>query len=311
MVYIATKKNDYVIVHSGIKGQKWGVRRFQNEDGTLTAAGKARYLPTSATDGMKKNKDLEERIRQNKQKRHSTEANYFAALNQLPFIADGAEYRRTYQKMIEGELTADKLAKAQKYLKDSVYDLYYKDILNIMAKYPNTKYSEIREQLYDVDRMRELYGKEVGNIINKAIDDAWDYLKSSADRNKASGMPTSAKNALDDEAYNQSKRNAANNMGKGSMPTSAIAAKNKAEYESKMKKNIPASAWNQKVSSTSNTKKNEIGVYDKMKQEARRVADHGPYTRRDKVDPTQTVRAASNQTERMNYGRFKAYKSSR
>lgn len=29
--------------HHGIKGQKWGVRRYQNEDGTLTAAGKARY----------------------------------------------------------------------------------------------------------------------------------------------------------------------------------------------------------------------------------------------------------------------------
>lgn len=28
--------------HHGIKGQKWGVRRFQNEDGTLTKAGKAR-----------------------------------------------------------------------------------------------------------------------------------------------------------------------------------------------------------------------------------------------------------------------------
>lgn len=28
--------------HHGIKGQKWGVRRFQNPDGTLTAAGKKR-----------------------------------------------------------------------------------------------------------------------------------------------------------------------------------------------------------------------------------------------------------------------------
>ena len=31
------------LYHHGIKGQKWGVRRFQKKDGTLTAAGKKRY----------------------------------------------------------------------------------------------------------------------------------------------------------------------------------------------------------------------------------------------------------------------------
>ena len=31
------------LYHWGIKGQKWGVRRFQNEDGTLTPQGRIRY----------------------------------------------------------------------------------------------------------------------------------------------------------------------------------------------------------------------------------------------------------------------------
>lgn len=31
------------IIHAGIKGMKWGVRRYQNKDGTLTPEGKARY----------------------------------------------------------------------------------------------------------------------------------------------------------------------------------------------------------------------------------------------------------------------------
>jgi len=31
------------LAHHGIKGQKWGVRRFQNPDGTRTEAGKKRY----------------------------------------------------------------------------------------------------------------------------------------------------------------------------------------------------------------------------------------------------------------------------
>lgn len=46
-------KNSNELSHHGILGQKWGVRRFQNEDGSLTAAGKERYgygpLPNERT----------------------------------------------------------------------------------------------------------------------------------------------------------------------------------------------------------------------------------------------------------------------
>lgn len=35
--------NEEYLEHHGIKGMKWGIRRFQNEDGTLTSAGKRRY----------------------------------------------------------------------------------------------------------------------------------------------------------------------------------------------------------------------------------------------------------------------------
>lgn len=37
------------LVHHGILGMKWGVRRYQNKDGSLTPAGKKRYLNTDGT----------------------------------------------------------------------------------------------------------------------------------------------------------------------------------------------------------------------------------------------------------------------
>ncbi len=41
------------LCHYGIKGQKWGIRRFQNEDGTLTAEGKKRARKEYREDNKK------------------------------------------------------------------------------------------------------------------------------------------------------------------------------------------------------------------------------------------------------------------
>ena len=44
--YIFTSYGNFIseaeLYHWGIKGMKWGVRRYQNEDGTLTPAGRKR-----------------------------------------------------------------------------------------------------------------------------------------------------------------------------------------------------------------------------------------------------------------------------
>lgn len=42
---------DY-LYHHGIKGMKWGIRRFRNTDGTLTEAGKKRYHSQSDLEAL-------------------------------------------------------------------------------------------------------------------------------------------------------------------------------------------------------------------------------------------------------------------
>jgi len=52
--------------HFGIKGMKWGVRRYENYDGTLTEAGKRRYLHSDGSltkHGAKAEKRREEEFR--------------------------------------------------------------------------------------------------------------------------------------------------------------------------------------------------------------------------------------------------------
>lgn len=68
--------NNTELYHHGIKGQKWGVRRFKNDDGTLTPAGKLRYRADDDGNYVKRTrkerkqakKDYSEKIRKEQNK---------------------------------------------------------------------------------------------------------------------------------------------------------------------------------------------------------------------------------------------------
>ena len=55
-----TMRNDFesnYLMHHGILGMKWGIRRYQNKDGSLTEEGKKRYGQTVFVSGSSKTQD--------------------------------------------------------------------------------------------------------------------------------------------------------------------------------------------------------------------------------------------------------------
>ena len=59
MNYYSTPPRSDEIWHHGIKGMRWGIRRYQNEDGTLTEAGKKRYDAYKTHESLKKRENAE------------------------------------------------------------------------------------------------------------------------------------------------------------------------------------------------------------------------------------------------------------
>lgn len=75
------------LYHHGIKGQKWGIRRYQNPDGTLTALGKIRYGSGKAIkkigDSISKSRERHKMYRRSKNPRRMSNAELEAYIKRL------------------------------------------------------------------------------------------------------------------------------------------------------------------------------------------------------------------------------------
>lgn len=98
------------LIHHGIKGQRWGVRRYQNEDGSYTAAGRKRYI-----------KDTNKRL--DKLSYNTFQANVDKQHTAMYRDILDSKYRKALQN--------GKYRKAQKFLKRR--DIYNKKISELDA----------------------------------------------------------------------------------------------------------------------------------------------------------------------------------
>lgn len=99
----------YELYHHGIKGQKWGVRRFQKKDGSLTPAGKKRYYDTpelnkqksemeSAKSVYKVSRNAYDRATTRYQNAPTSRNQQAMQKAQSQYLIDRAAYRRTKLK---------------------------------------------------------------------------------------------------------------------------------------------------------------------------------------------------------------------
>ena len=101
------------LMHYGVKGQKWGVRRYQNEDGTLTDAGKKRNARIGATlerrgDAYQLKANHAIRRQQKLQSRRLDEWN---RSNGTKGIEMPAQEGRLFDKYVTNQKMADKMYK--------------------------------------------------------------------------------------------------------------------------------------------------------------------------------------------------------
>ena len=96
--------------HSGVKGQKWGVRRFQNTDGRRTAAGKKRDLNRHGEVKEKPKSEDHVKSRQAKAKGSDGLSN-----EQLKKLNERLQLEETYKK-----LTAADMEKSKNWIAESL-----------------------------------------------------------------------------------------------------------------------------------------------------------------------------------------------
>lgn len=142
--------SEYELYHHGVKGMKWGVRRYQNKDGSLTAAGRKRQ----AKEEYKKSKASAKEIYYNAKKKADFQyekdiAKKTEALNKVKktYDAKDAVTEQHYKSEIE---------KRQRDADQAKEDMdFWSDPDSMFYKEAAAKYFESNQQIRDLEVRRD------------------------------------------------------------------------------------------------------------------------------------------------------------
>ena len=193
---------DY-LCHHGILGQKWGIRRFQNPDGSLTSAGKRRYRAESV-DQISSAKGFEKRLNDldiasaylRRSERENRER-FNTAENKLYKVAEKQKKIRKEEEAAGKEHTKDRYDKkadelASKMIESSMQSTYneiwnkmgYDERKTLVQKAQDSGFvvstkDITRVALNDKDRRQAMTAQFVGGIFLAALVNSSNIQKNS------------------------------------------------------------------------------------------------------------------------------------
>lgn len=160
--YIITTSGTFIstdeLYHWGIKGMKWGIRRYQNSDGSLTAAGRKRYTNSDGTFNKKGEKYIAKETGRLKSEKTKLE-NQKKVNAQLDELAKMRKSNQDLEDEINGKKKVETEASDSKQKsavsKTETYD---------MSDLTDQEVRETANRLSNEDRLKDLLTKRGYNV---------------------------------------------------------------------------------------------------------------------------------------------------